>query len=143
MKFRSGSYSKKYYSYFYRNPYNLRKNTEEQAFSKSERAYYKKYLILGRFFNVLSITTLRKIADTWVDPTLKKIKSKSEIIDVLLEKKSIIRNATKSVRDDGVILFTLKYLATKTEINKLLKILGISRKTNDTSRDKQFLNPYD
>jgi hypothetical protein len=116
-----------YYS-FRRNPHYFPTN----GMSKAERVTYKRYLLLERFFNALSISTLRDIADTWVDPTLKELRSKEELIEALLNDNDLVKRAVLPPRSDGTVLFTLKHLATEKEVDKLLKLLNISRKSNDT-----------
>jgi hypothetical protein len=115
--------------------YNFRRNPHyfpTSSISKAERITYKRYLLLERFFNALSIATLRDIADTWVDPTLKTIKSKEVLIKALLDDNDLVKRAVVPARSDGTVLFTLKHLATEKEVDKLLKLLNISRKSNDT-----------
>ena len=107
--------------------------------SKAERADYKKYLLLERFLGALSMPTLRDIADTWVDPGLKSIKSKPRLIDALLEDKSLVKNAVAPVRSDGTVLFTLKHAATEDEIDNLLDLLGIDHKSSDALTHKAIL----
>jgi hypothetical protein len=116
-----------YYS-FRRNPHYFPTN----GMSKAERVTYKRYLLLERFFNALSISTLRDIADTWVDPTLKELRSKEELIEALLNDNDLVKRAVLPPRSDGTVLFTLKHLATEKEVDKLVKLLNISRKSNDT-----------
>ena len=120
--------------------FNLFRNPDPQPLNREERIFTKKHLCLQRFLQTLDLETLQEIADNWINPDLKRVNSKRKLVTYILAEDELVDNAVASLEEEGTILFTLQYLASQDDIERLLNILDLKPKRNSWETNRAILD---